>query len=124
MSERDPVWLARVYVASDTGHQLWQSLDTAMVSIRWDQAFAEAYRERFQQQPPPGTSLGDFAQRLDYNEATYRRLYAAVHDAALNQMIDHHVKIAEDSVDYDAALEPAAAAALETAFHGISTGGQ
>lgn len=118
MPHHDSDTLARIYAATDYGQGVWQMLDTAMISDDWDVAFEGAYRQRFADQPlPPALNLLHTSQRPHYDEETYRQVYSVVHDAAFEQMMAHHVTIAEDDVSYRGALQPAAAAALEAALN-------
>ena len=124
MPHHDSDTLARIYAATDYGQGVWQMLDTAMISDDWDVAFEGAYRQRFADQPlPPGLSLLHINQRPHYDEKIYRQVQYDVHNAALDQMMEHHVMITEDEASFNAGLEPAAYAALEAALaHDVNSG--
>ena len=122
MIEHDPLSVARIYAASDTGHGVWQMLDTGMDTAEWDSAFADAYRERFGEPPPPGTSLRQHSMRLAYDVDTYQEVYRAGNEAAHFKMMEHAVMVTEDCATFGEALGPAAAAVLETAFGGAPSG--
>lgn len=118
MTDQDPDALARIYAASDTGHGVWQMLDSAMITRDWDSAFTAAFWQRFGRRPPPGTTHEEFSLRLHHDEEVYRQVHSAVHAAAFDQMMEHHVMVTDDCPDFGAGLEPAAAAALQAAFEG------